>query len=124
MSQPMYRAQIVEYPEFETYWAFDHRNHYGDSSEWRRPVGWEASPDYIERFMTDKFFEPNTDKWFKSRSSAASRAELLNSMGYVAIVQRSAPVEWPRDGEKSVDTSPDVAGALRVVRAAGFKVSY
>lgn len=124
MSQPMYRAQIVERPEFETYWAFDYRNHYGDSSEWHRPVGWEASPDYIERFLTDKFFEPNTDKWFKSRSSAASRVELLNSMGYVAIVQRSAPVEWPWDGEKFVDTSPDVAAALRVVRAAGFKVSY
>lgn len=124
MSKPMFRAHIVEYPEFEEYIAFDERPHYGSSDKWHRPVGWEATPDYIDHFGTDKFFEPNTDKWFKSRSSAASRVALLNEMGYVAIVQRSAPVQWPRDGEPRVSDSPDVAAALRVVRAAGFSVTY
>lgn len=125
MNKPMYRAQIIERPEFETYFAFDERNFRGlDGEEWSCPLGWEATPDYIERFGTNKYFEPDTDKWFKSRSSAASRVALLESMGYRAIVQRSAPVVWPRDGEARVSVSPDVAAALRIVRDAGFTVTY
>lgn len=118
----MYRAHIIEDPEFETYFTWDHR---GDDLvrgiEWNRPVGWEASADYIERFRTNKFFEPDTWKWFKSRSSASSRVKLLESMGYRAIVQRSAPVQWPADGKKRVDTSESrrVIDAIRTLIRAG-----
>lgn len=121
MSDYMYRAHIIDYPEFEAYTAFDERT--GEEAvEWFRPVGWKASPDYIERFRTNKFFEPNTDKWFKSRSSAKRRVDLLNSMGYIAIVQRSAPVQWPKDGQERVPENANVAEALRIVRDAGFEV--
>ena len=115
MTQPMYRAHIVTYPITETREVFRTRTvDYGDGAGWHEevqeyeaevPKGWEASPEYIERFGTDDWIEPATDKWFKSRSSAASRVELLNSMGYVAIVQQSAPVQWPRDGQKRVEVS-------------------
>lgn len=115
LAQPMYRAHIIEYPAFEDYIAWDERGGSFEESEWTRPVGWEADPDYVERFKTNKFFEPNTDKWFKSRSSAKSRVDLLNAMGYVAIVQQSAPVEWPADGQEKV-TSSDWDRVKRAVR--------
>lgn len=125
MSKYMYRAQILEKPEFEAYYAFDDRSrHDYDVEEWYRPVGWVADADYIGRFGTDKYFEPDTDKWFKSRSSAAARVKLLEGMGYVAIVQRSAPVVWPARGQKAVPAGLDVASAARVVEQAGFKVAY
>lgn len=127
----MYRVQIIEYPEFETYTAWDDRPLYRNGpdrhwSECRRPVGWEPAADYIEHFKTTKFFEPDTDRWWRSRSSAGDRARLLNNMGYVAIVQRSAPVRWPADGEKKVDVSDNarVAAAVRtLVRAGVLRIS-
>lgn len=122
MSEYMYRAHIVEEPEFEAYLAFDERT--GEEAvSWCCPVGWQAGPDYVERFKSNKYFEPSTDKWFRSRSSAKRRVDLLNSMGYIAIVQRSAPVEWPERGEKSVDDYADVAKALQIVKRHGFVVN-
>ena len=126
MSGEMYRTQIVEYPEFEDYTAWDDRGLYGENTgrrweEWSRPVGWEPSDDYMEHYRTNKFFEPNTDRWYKSRSSAGDRARLLNSMGYVAIVQRSAPVQRPADGQKKVSSSEsaNVLAAIRTLVRAG-----
>lgn len=121
----MYRAQIIEQPEWEEYLAFDDKPRYpGQPGQelWHRPVGWEASPDYIERFGTDKFFEPNTDRWYKSRSGAKARVDLLNSYGYRAIVQRSAPVVWPKEGEEKVSASEAtrVRDAIRVLKDAGL----
>lgn len=120
--QRLFRTQILDYPEFETYYAFDERTGQ-ESIEWTCPVGWVASEEYVERFRTNKFFEPDTSKIYRSRSSARERAELLNSMGYVAIVQRSAPVEWPERGEKSVDDYANVAKALQIVKRHGFVVN-
>jgi len=120
--QRLFRTQILEYPEFETYYAFDERTGQ-ESIEWTRPVGWVASEEYVERFETNKFFEPDTSKFYRSRSSARKRTELLNSMGYVAIVQSSAPIEWPEHGEKSVDDHANVAKALQIVKRHGFIVN-
>lgn len=122
ISQPMYRVQIIREPEFEEYSAWDERDGFRSESVHERPVGWEPSADYVERYRTNKFFEPSTDRWYKSRSSASERAKLLNAMGYEAIVQRSAPVVWPADGEKSVSAEPNVAQALKVVQRHGFRV--
>lgn len=122
ITQHMYRAHIVEEPEWEEYQAWDNR--LGDTWEepWHRPVGWRATPEYTERFDTNKFFEPSTDRWYKSRSSAAERVALLNSMGYTAIVQRSAPVVWPEDGKERVNDSEisRVNDAIRVLKRAGL----
>lgn len=114
----LYRAHIVEYPEFERYEAFDERE---EGGVWTCPVGWTADADYIERFGTNKYFEPNTDKFYKSRSSAKARVDLLNSMGYIAIVQRSAPVEWPADGQERVEAKQPVgvSEAIAVLKQAG-----
>lgn len=123
----MYRARILEYPEFEQYEAFDDKGLYGEATErrwqkWSRPVGWSASADYVEHFKTDKFFEPSTGRWYKSRSSVAERVKLLNSMGYKAIVQRSAPVVWPTGSQSKVEESGalDVGAAIHVLKRAGL----
>lgn len=112
----LYRAHIVEEPEFERYYAFDER-YPGERIEWGKPIGWEPSPEYVERFKTNKWIEPATDKWFKSRSSAAARVKLLEDAGYRAIVQKSAPVQWPNGDAKAVSESDasEVLGAIKTL---------
>ncbi|MFS0295176.1 hypothetical protein ACL1CZ_13550 [Corynebacterium striatum] len=117
----LYRAQIIGYPEFEEYEAFDYRYEPFETT-WKKPVGWEPDEDYINRFKSNKYFEPDTSKFYRSRSSAKARVDLLNSMGYEAIVQRSAPVEWPADGKERVQPSQalEVAKAVGVLKRAGI----
>lgn len=112
----LYRAHIVEEPEFERYYAFDER-YPGERIEWGKPIGWEPSAEYVERFKTNKWIEPATDKWFKSRSSAAARVKLLEDAGYRAIVQKSAPVQWPNGDVKAVNESDasEVLDAIKVL---------
>lgn len=112
----LYRAHIVEEPQFEAYYAFDER-YPGERIEWVKPIGWEPSPEYVERFKTNKWIEPATDKWFKSRSSAAARVKLLEDAGYRAIVQKSAPVQWPNGDAKAVNESDasEVLDAIKVL---------
>lgn len=116
----MYRVQIIEEPDFESYYAFDERED-EQRVEWHRPVGWVADPDYIARFHTSKWFEPDTRKFYKSRSSAVRKAALLESMGYRVVVQRSAPVQWPAHGEDRIPDSgvAQVMDAIRVLREHG-----
>lgn len=118
IENPMYRVHITSEPEFETYEAWDDRT--DEVEEWRRPVGWRPDASYIERFHTSKYFPPRTDGWYKSRSSAARRVKHLEELGYTAIVQRSAPVEWPADGQKSVNLTE----SQQVIRAIHTLVEY
>ncbi|VFB07749.1 Uncharacterised protein [Corynebacterium striatum] len=117
----LYRAQIIGYPEFEEYEAFDYRYEPFETT-WEKPVGWEPDEGYINRFKSNKYFEPDTSKFYKSRSSAKARVDLLNSMGYEAIVQRSAPVEWPAECKEKVQPSQalEVAKAVGVLKRAGI----
>lgn len=117
----LYRAQIIGYPEFEEYEAFDYRYEPFETT-WEKPVGWEPDEEYINRFKSNKYFEPDTSKFYRSRSSAKARVDLLNSMGYEAIVQRSAPVEWPADGKEKVESGQalEVAKAVGVLKRAGI----
>lgn len=129
-SQPMYRAHIVEYPSTESREVFKTRTvDYGEGWEEEThdyiahvPEGWEPSQWYIDRFGTNDWIEPDTSKWFKSRSSAADRVEILNNAGYTAIVQRSEPVVWPADGQKKVPDSGvhQVQQAIRTLKRAGL----
>lgn len=123
----LYRAHIIEYPEFEDYIARDWSDRYqGHTKEmWcRRPVGWQPDSEYLEHYETDQYFEPATDRWNRSRSSAKRRVDLLNSMGYKAIVQRSAPVVWPAGDKDRVDGSEvgEVLHAIGVLKRAGVDV--
>lgn len=128
----MYRAHIIKYPraELRDVWR-DVDVNYGDETITKRheytayvPADFQPDDDYIARFHTTDWVEPSTEKWFKSRSSAKSRVDMLRAVGYGAIVQQSAPLVWPKDGQTRVPkTTPNVAQALKIVKDAGFTVS-
>ncbi|WP_261899388.1 hypothetical protein [Mycobacterium marinum] len=44
---------------------------------------------------TDEFVWPVTNKVYGSRSTAQKRADLLESYGATAIVERSSRISWP-----------------------------
>lgn len=109
----MYRVQIIDTPQFELRPCFDRDRATGKQVyiDALCPVDWYPHQDYIDRFGTDKWIEPDTSGMWRSRSSAAMRRDLLNGAGYKAIVQRSAPVVWPADGRERV---PELADPRRV----------
>ena len=100
-----YRVQIVAYPEGAlTQSIYDPDVLYPDR-DWA-PEGWNPAPEWVERHGRDTgsaFFWPNTeDREFKSRSSARRLKNLVESYGATAIIQRSAEVVWPADGQEYV----------------------
>ena len=127
MTDCYYRVQITAQPEWEKRICFNTYK-YGPRAGERYyteemcPVGWEPHDDYIEEFGTSKWVEPNLDKAWRSRPSAALRRDILESAGYKAIIQRSAPIQWPADGHECVDVSAaeDVLDALAVLSRAGL----
>lgn len=123
MTEHLYRVGIVSQPEWEERWCFD-TNHEGERVEgyWPCPVDWVPSDEYVDHFNTNKWVEPALDKAWRSRSSAASRRDILNEAGYLAFVQRSAPIVWPEEGQERVNDSEtaQVAKAIRVLKRAGL----
>lgn len=133
MSTPkkyMYRVEVIDEPEWEerecfrtfpqtswNEWGEENVEEITTRSIQPVPKGWEPTEAYIERFKTDEFIEPSTNKWFRSRTSAKHLASLMESYGYEVIIQRSAPVQWPEGTASTVDTSPtrEVLDAIQVL---------
>lgn len=111
MSTLMYRVRVIEEPLFETRPCFDTTGGARYEIDARCPVGWYPNDTYIARFGTDKWIEPDTTGMWRSRSSAAMRRDLLNAAGYMAIVQRSAPIAWPSGHQERV---PELADPRRL----------
>ncbi|GJO50152.1 hypothetical protein [Mycobacterium marinum] len=96
----LYRVRVVRYPDG----AFQHigpidREHPEDSI-WEpvpgwRPPGWRPVGNYTQIMGTDEFVWPVTNKVYGSRSTAQKRADLLESYGATAIVERSSRISWP-----------------------------
>ena len=103
----LYRVQIVAYPEGAMKPdPFDPGFSYPDRS-WA-PEEWNPSPEWIDRFggnTGSAFFWPKTEgRQFKSRSAARRLKNLVESYGAKAIIQRSAEIVWPEDGQERVNT--------------------
>ncbi|MBF6368372.1 hypothetical protein IU469_22000 [Nocardia puris] len=100
----MYRVQVTSWPQGSMRQdPHDPDCSYPDRS-WR-PPNWSPSPQWVGRYggdTGDAFFWPKTDRWYRSRSSAARLRKLLESYGATAIIQRSAPILWPHDGYEHV----------------------
>ncbi|MGW4718913.1 hypothetical protein [Nocardia sp. NPDC004260] len=100
----LYRVQIVEYPKGALAPSRYNPEYLYPDPDWA-PEGWDPDPEWIERFGRDTgaaFFWPKTDKEFKSRSSARKLKQLIESYGAKAIIQRSAEIVWPEDGQEHV----------------------
>lgn len=93
----LYRVRILAYP------AGSHEDvDYGGEvfsepvSGWR-PPGWRPVGEYTEIMGTDEFVWPVTNKVYGSRATAKKRADLLESFGATAVVERSSRIEWPTE---------------------------
>lgn len=111
MNRYLYRVQVIEYPG-ESWIETEHGSY--PNPDWQ-PEGWAPDEEWIERFghvTGARFFWPTTEKEWKSRSSAARRKNLIESYGATCIIQRSAPIAWPADGEAYVPTRKQAADAF------------
>ena len=94
----LYRVVITSYPEGALYfYDIGDGDRYGEPDTWR-PEGWEPDAEWLERFG-DKFFWPSTKFEYKSKSSAKSRAKLIESYGATAKVIQSSLITWPESGD-------------------------
>ncbi|MCF8609999.1 hypothetical protein L5G28_07470 [Gordonia sp. HY285] len=59
------------------------------------PPGWRPEGNYVELVGTREFVWPTTRKVYHSRSTAKNRADLLESYGATAVIERSNPIIWP-----------------------------
>lgn len=102
-TQFLYRVQIVEYPEGALI-ADEKHPYYGEPDPDWQPAGWDPEEYWIDTYGrgSSRFFWPSTYKEWRSRSSAVKRKELIESFGAKAIVQRSARIVWPEDGQEYV----------------------
>lgn len=91
MKQYLYRVVITEYPAGALIQA-----QYGSypDPDWK-PEGWKADDEWTARFGTDGFFWPSTDREYKSRSGARTRAQLVERYGAKTVIQRSSLITWP-----------------------------
>jgi hypothetical protein len=103
----LYRVQILEYPEGALIRDPYVPDAMYENPHWR-PEGWAPDEEWIERYgrhTGSDFYWPSTRKEWRSRSSAMKRKQLIESYGAKAIIQRSARIVWPEDGQEHVKTS-------------------
>jgi len=105
MKHYLYRVQITAYPEGSMKPSPYCPDFSYPDPDWA-PTDWDPSPEWIERYggrTGSAFFWPKTDdREFKSRSAARRLKNLIESYGATAIIQRSAPIFWPEDGQERI----------------------
>lgn len=92
----LYRVVITKYPEGS--WAhdvIDGVDHSWIDEDWV-PDGWVPDEEWIARHG-QRFFWPSTKFEYKSKSSARSRARLIESYGAETRVDQSSLITWPAD---------------------------
>ncbi|MEU9516826.1 hypothetical protein [Micromonospora sp. NPDC048169] len=104
MKHYLYRVQIVEYPEGALLENPHYPGHLIENPGWQ-PEGWAPDEEWVERYGRHTgrdFYWPSTRREWRSRSSAMKRKQLIESYGAKAIIQRSAEIVWPEDGQEKV----------------------
>lgn len=96
----LYRVRVISFPEGSRTSVT-----YGLGTDWQEtqmvpvpgwaPPGWRPEGNYVEILGTSEFVWPVANKTYHSRSTAKKRADLLNSFGAVAFVERSNLIVWP-----------------------------
>ena len=96
----LYRVKVTRYPDdaFEPIGPIDFEH--PEDQIWERvpgwhPPGWRPVGQYTEIMGTAEFVWPVTNKVYGSRATAKKRADLLESYGATAVVERSSRITWP-----------------------------
>ncbi len=102
MSDYLWRVRVTGYPDgaFQPITAVDAEH--PEDAIWEpvpgwQPPGWRPQGAYTEIMGTEEFVWPVTNKVYRSRSTAKKRADLLESFGATAVVERSSRIVWPEE---------------------------
>lgn len=90
----LYRVRVIRYPDGAFECVDTDADLWLRTPGWR-PPGWRPSGDYVQRLGTDEFVWPVTNKVYASHSTAKKRADLLESYGATAVIERSSRITWP-----------------------------
>ncbi|MEX7474241.1 hypothetical protein AB4Z39_31595 [Mycobacterium adipatum] len=95
----LYRVRVTSYPEgaFE---CIDEDSDYWIPTPGWRPPGWRPQGDYVRLHGTDEFVWPTTTHVWGSYKTAKKRADLIESFGATAVVERSSRITWPEPDEE------------------------
>lgn len=107
MSDYLYRVRVTRYPDgaHEPIGPIDFEN--PEDMIWEpvpgwAPPGWRPRGNYVEIMGTAEFIWPVTNKVYHSRTTAKKRADLLESYGATAVVERSSRIVWPSQYAEAV----------------------
>lgn len=92
----LYRVRVTSFPE-GSHRTCEYDDDLMEPVEGWAPPGWRPEGRYVELLGTSDFVWPVTNKVYHSRSTAKKRAELLESFGATAVVERSTRIEWPEE---------------------------
>ncbi|MGE2733797.1 hypothetical protein [Mycolicibacterium vaccae] len=91
----LYRVRVVSYPEGS--WqqiGAPEADMWMPTPGWR-PPGWRPRGEYVRLHGTDEFVWPTTTHVWGSYKTAKKRADLIESFGATAVVERSSRITWP-----------------------------
>jgi hypothetical protein len=100
MSNPeyLYRVRVISYPTGAFHEPNPDVDDYSEPVPGWAPPGWRPEGRYVEILGTSEFVWPVANKTYHSRSTAKKRADLLESYGATAVVERSSKITWPDGG--------------------------
>ena len=90
----LYRVRVTSFPE-GSHEPNQHDPDFLEPVEGWAPPGWRPEGRYVELLGTSDFVWPVTNKTYHSRSTAKRRADLLESYGATAVIERSNLIIWP-----------------------------
>jgi hypothetical protein len=96
----LYRVRVNSYPE-GSFEPVDPEEEYWRPVPGWSPPGWRPRDNYVEIMGTAEFIWPVTNKVYGSQSTAKKRADLLESYGATAVVERSSRIVWPAVSEEA-----------------------
>jgi len=97
----LYRVRVVKYPD-GSWSSVDPDGEIWEPTPGWRPPGWRPAGNYTQILGTDEFVWPVTNKVYGSHSTAKKRADLLESFGATAAVERSSRITWPEPDSVAV----------------------
>jgi hypothetical protein len=95
----LYRVVVTSYPSGAFTCVHEELDLWEPTPGWQ-PPGWRPVGNYTQIMGTHEFVWPVTNKVYGSQSTAKKRADLLQSFGATAVVERSSRITWPDMNEE------------------------